>query len=67
MDPFRYAKSFYSNDDLPQQLTSEFALLLLSLVARTPLSLRSRPRLPQDFLHSYHLCGRVFAGGDCDA
>jgi hypothetical protein len=33
MDPFRYAKSFYSNDALRQQLTWEFALLLLSLVA----------------------------------
>src|SRR5689334_13467811 len=33
MDPFRYAKNFYSNDALPQQLTWELALLLLSLVA----------------------------------
>ena len=33
MNPFRYAKNFYSNDDLPQQLTWELALLLLSLVA----------------------------------
>ena len=33
MDPFRYAKNFYSTDALPQQLTWEFALLLLSLVA----------------------------------
>ncbi|MET0168102.1 MAG: cytochrome b/b6 domain-containing protein [Vicinamibacterales bacterium] len=33
MDPFRYAKNFYSNDALPQQLTWEFAILLLSLVA----------------------------------
>jgi len=24
-------------------------------------------RLPQDSLYPYHLCGRVFAGGDCDA
>jgi cytochrome b subunit of formate dehydrogenase len=33
MNPFRYAKNFYSNSDLPQQLTWEFALLLLWLVA----------------------------------
>ena len=33
MNPFHYAKSFYSNLDLPQQLTWAFALLLLSLVA----------------------------------
>ncbi len=33
MNPFRYAKNFYSNRDLPQQLTWEFALFLLSLVA----------------------------------
>lgn len=33
MNPFRYAKNLYSNDDLPQQLTWEFALFLLSLVA----------------------------------
>ena len=33
MNPFRYAKSFYSNDDLPHQVTWEFALLLLSLIA----------------------------------
>jgi cytochrome b subunit of formate dehydrogenase len=33
MDPFHYAKNFYSNAELPQQLTWELALLLLSLVA----------------------------------
>lgn len=33
MNPFRYAKNLYSNDYLPQQLTWEFALFLLSLVA----------------------------------
>ena len=33
MNPFHYAKSLYSNLDLPQQLTWAFALLLLSLVA----------------------------------
>ena len=32
MNPFRYAKSFFSDGYLPQQLTWEFALLLLSLV-----------------------------------
>ena len=33
MDPFRYAKNFYSSDDLAQQLTWDFALFLLSLIA----------------------------------
>jgi hypothetical protein len=33
MNPFHYGKNFYSNLDLPQQLTWAFALLLLSLVA----------------------------------
>lgn len=33
MNLFHYAKSYYSNDDLRQKLTWEFALLLLSLVA----------------------------------
>jgi cytochrome b subunit of formate dehydrogenase len=32
MNIFRYAKSFYSTDDLRQQVTWEFALFLLSLV-----------------------------------
>jgi cytochrome b subunit of formate dehydrogenase len=33
MDPFRYAKNFYNNEYLPQQLTWEFGIFLLSLVA----------------------------------
>ena len=33
MNPFHYAKSFFSNDYLPQQLTWAFGLFLLSLVA----------------------------------
>jgi len=33
MDPFRYAKNFYSTDALPQQVIWQVALLLLSLVA----------------------------------
>ena len=33
MNPFRYAKNFFSNAYLPQQVTWEFAVLLLSLVA----------------------------------
>jgi cytochrome b subunit of formate dehydrogenase len=33
MNPFHYARSYYSNLDLPQQVTWAFALLLLSLVA----------------------------------
>lgn len=32
MNPFRYAKNFFSNAHLPQQLTWEFAVFLLSLV-----------------------------------
>jgi len=32
MNPFQYAKSFFSDDYLPQQLTWAFALFLLSLV-----------------------------------
>jgi cytochrome b subunit of formate dehydrogenase len=33
MNPFHYAKSFFSDDFLPQQLTWAFGLFLLSLVA----------------------------------
>jgi cytochrome b subunit of formate dehydrogenase len=33
MNPFHYAKSFFSDDYLPQQLTWAFGLFLLSLVA----------------------------------
>ena len=33
MNPFQYAKNFFSNDYLAQQVTWEFGLLLLSLVA----------------------------------
>jgi cytochrome b subunit of formate dehydrogenase len=33
MDPFRYAKNFFSDAYLPQQLTWQFGLFLLSLVA----------------------------------
>ena len=33
MNPFRYAKNFFSDDYLPQQLTWAFGLFLLSLVA----------------------------------
>jgi hypothetical protein len=32
MNPFHYAKSFFSDDYLPQQLTWAFGLFLLSLV-----------------------------------
>jgi cytochrome b subunit of formate dehydrogenase len=32
MNPFRYAKNFFSNDYLPQQLTGAFGLFLLSVV-----------------------------------
>jgi cytochrome b subunit of formate dehydrogenase len=32
VNPFHYAKNIYSNDYLPQQLTGDLALLLLSLV-----------------------------------
>ena len=33
MNPFHYAKNFFSDDYLPQQLTWAFGLFLLSLVA----------------------------------
>ena len=32
MNPFHYAKNFFSDDYLPQQLTWAFGLFLLSLV-----------------------------------
>ena len=33
MNPFHYAKNFFSDDYLPKQLTWAFGLFLLSLVA----------------------------------